>query len=65
MYAVALVSVSLILAFSPVGGAVYLLTSLWLNFAFVKGAIRLWHRNEETAVADIPANLLGSAHLEA
>ncbi len=52
MYAVALVPVSLTLAFSPVGGMIYLLISLWLNLAFVKGAIRLWRRDEEVAITD-------------
>ena len=52
MYAIALVPVSLTLAFSPVGGVIYLLTSIWLNFAFVNGALRLWRRKEEAAIAD-------------
>jgi len=52
VYAIALVPVSLTLAFSPVGGAIYLLISLWLNLAFVKGAVSLWRRKEEDAAAD-------------
>ncbi|MGE4610166.1 MAG: heme o synthase [Paracoccaceae bacterium] len=52
LYAIALVPVSLSLAFSAVGGLIYLLTSLWLNVAFVKGALGLWRRQEDAAISD-------------
>jgi protoheme IX farnesyltransferase len=51
-YTLLLVPVSLMLAFSPVGGPVYLIIALALNLAFVKGAMRVWRREEEAAVAD-------------
>ncbi len=52
IYSVILVPVSLALAFSPVGGAIYLIVSLYLNMAFVKGAIGLWRRPEDAAIND-------------
>ncbi len=52
IYALLLVPVSLALAFSSVGGVVYLALALWLNFKFACGAVKLWQRNEAAAEAD-------------
>jgi heme o synthase len=51
-YTFALVPTSLALAFSPVGGPVYLLVALALNFTFVKGAMEMRRRNEQVAFSD-------------
>ncbi len=52
LYTLVLVPVSLGLAFSSIGGLVYMLIALGLNFAFVKGAIGLWRRGESMAIAE-------------
>lgn len=52
IYAVLLVPVSLAPAITSIGGAVYLLIALWLNYKFVKGALLLWRREEAQAQAD-------------
>ncbi|MCF6305070.1 MAG: heme o synthase [Rhodobacteraceae bacterium] len=52
VYTVLLVPTALALAFSAVGGAVYLTIALWLNFRFVKGAVGLWQRDENVAKQD-------------
>lgn len=52
IYALALVPVSLGLAFSSIGGPAYLLIAFGLNLAFVKGALGLWRREETAAAAD-------------
>ena len=52
IYTLLLVPVSGALAFSSVGGSVYLLIALGLNLAFVKGALGLWRREETAAIAD-------------
>ncbi|NOX74824.1 MAG: protoheme IX farnesyltransferase, partial [Alphaproteobacteria bacterium] len=52
IYTLLLVPVSLVLAFSAVGGVAYFAIALGLNFAFVKGALGLWRRDEETAGLD-------------
>ncbi len=52
VYALLLVPVSLALAFSAVGGAVYLALALWLNYKFARGAVKLWQRDEAVAEAD-------------
>jgi len=51
-YTILLVPTSLALAFSSVGGGVFLAIAIWLNFRFLRGAIRLWHRDETTAKQD-------------
>ncbi len=52
IYALLLVPVSLALAVSAIGGAVYLALALWLNFKFACGAVKLWKRDEAAAKAD-------------
>jgi protoheme IX farnesyltransferase len=51
-YTVLLVPVSLGLAFTPIGGPVYLIVALALNAWFLKGAIAIWRRDEAMAEAD-------------
>jgi heme o synthase len=51
-YTVLLVPVAVGIAFTSIGGPVYLVTSLILNARFMNGAIALWRRDEDTAVAD-------------
>jgi protoheme IX farnesyltransferase len=51
-YTVLLVPVSLGLAFTSVGGPVYLALALALNAWFLKGAVAIWRRDEATAEAD-------------
>jgi protoheme IX farnesyltransferase len=51
-YTVLLVPVSLGLAFTSVGGPVYLTVALALNAWFLKGAFAIWRRDEATAEAD-------------
>ncbi len=52
IYTILLVPTSLALAFSSVGGGVYLAIALWLNFSFVKGAFKVWRRDEGAAQQD-------------
>ncbi|VAW11931.1 Heme O synthase, protoheme IX farnesyltransferase COX10-CtaB [hydrothermal vent metagenome] len=52
IYTLLLVPVSVVLAFSSVGGPVYLLVALGLNLAFVRGALGLSRREETVAIAD-------------
>jgi len=51
-YTVLLAPVSLGLAFTPIGGPVYLVVALGLNAWFLKGAVAIWRRNEGMAEAD-------------
>jgi protoheme IX farnesyltransferase len=51
-YTIALVPVALAIAFTPIGGPLYLLMSLVLNAQFLCGAWALWRRNEDAAEAD-------------
>ena len=51
-YTIALVPLALGVAFTPIGGPLYLLVSLWLNARFLLGAIALWRRDEDAALAD-------------
>jgi len=51
-YTVLLVPVSLGLAFTSVGGPVYLIVALALNAWFLAGAFRIWRRDEDMAEAD-------------
>ncbi len=51
-YALALAPVSLALAFSTIGGPLYLVVAFRLNIDFVKGAYGLRHRPEAAATAD-------------
>ena len=52
LYTLALVPVALGLAFTSIGGPVYLVTALGLNGLFLLGAFRLWRRDEVVAGAD-------------
>ncbi len=52
IYTILLVPTSLALAFSAVGGVVYLAVALWLNFRFVNGALKVWRRDEDEAQSD-------------
>jgi len=51
-YTVLLAPVSLGLAFTPIGGPVYLVVALGLNAWFLKGAVAIWRRDEGMAEAD-------------
>jgi len=51
-YTVLLAPVSLGLAFTPIGGPVYLVVALALNAWFLKGAVAIWRRDEGMAEAD-------------
>ena len=52
IYAVALAPIALLMAFTSVGGPVYLAISLVLNVVFVAGAYGLFRRTEAQAEAD-------------
>ncbi|MCC6008088.1 MAG: protoheme IX farnesyltransferase, partial [Rhodobacteraceae bacterium] len=52
VYAVALAPVSLALAFTSIGGPLYLAVALVLNGAFVVGAWAVWRRDDAAAEAD-------------
>jgi protoheme IX farnesyltransferase len=51
-YTALLAPVSLGLAFTSVGGPVYLIVALALNAWFLRGAYRIWRRDETMAEAD-------------
>ena len=51
-YTVALVPFALALGFTSIGGPVYLATSVVLNAEFLRGAWRIWRRDEAAAEAD-------------
>ncbi len=51
-YTVAMVPFALALGFTPIGGPVYLATSIVLNLWFLRGAWAIWRRDEATAEAD-------------
>jgi protoheme IX farnesyltransferase len=51
-YTVLLVPVAVGIAFTSIGGPVYLVTSLILNAWFLNGAVALWRRDEDAAIAD-------------
>ena len=51
-YTIALVPVALGIAFTSIGGPVYLATALVLNVWFLKGAYDIWRRVETDAEAD-------------
>ena len=52
IYTIALVPFALALGFTPIGGPVYLLVSVVLNLEFLRGAWRIWRRDEAMAEAD-------------
>lgn len=51
-YTVALVPFALAAGFTSIGGPVYLAASVLLNAEFLRGAWRIWRRDETTAEAD-------------
>lgn len=51
-YTILLVPVALATAFTSIGGPIYLATSLILNAEFLRGAYRIWKRDEAQAEAD-------------
>jgi protoheme IX farnesyltransferase len=51
-YAALLAPVAVLPAFTSVGGPVYLAGALVLNALFLRGAFRVWRRDEATAAAD-------------
>ena len=52
VYTLLLVILALGTAFTSVGGPVYLTAAVVLNMLFLKGAVEIWRRDEDTAVAD-------------
>jgi protoheme IX farnesyltransferase len=51
-YTVLLVPVSFALAFTSIGGPAYLIAAVLLNGLFLRGAWRIWRRDEVVADAD-------------
>jgi heme o synthase len=51
-YTLALVPLALAIAFTPIGGPLYLAAALVLNIRFLLGAVALWRRDEAAAEAD-------------
>ncbi|MBW0156851.1 heme o synthase [Sedimentimonas flavescens] len=52
IYALILAPVAVGAAFTSIGGPVYLAASLVLNALFIRGAWRLWRRDEDVALAE-------------
>ncbi len=52
VYTILLVPVALATSFTSIGGPIYLATSLILNAEFLRGAYRIWKRDEVQAEAD-------------
>jgi heme o synthase len=52
LYAAVLAAVAVLPGFTAVGGPVYLAGAILLNAAFLRGAARIWRRNQEAARAD-------------
>jgi len=52
VYTILLVPVALAIAFTSIGGPVYLVTALVMNAWFLKGAYDIWNRDEDAAEAD-------------
>lgn len=52
VYTLALIPFALATAFTSIGGPVYLVVSLALNAEFLRGAYRIWKRDEVQAEAD-------------
>ncbi len=51
-YTIVLAAFAVWLAFTPIGGPVYLVAAVALNAWFVKGAWEIWRRDEDMAEAD-------------
>ncbi|MEL6375815.1 MAG: heme o synthase [Pseudomonadota bacterium] len=52
VYTLLLAALAIALAFTSVGGPIYLVGALLLNAQFVRGAIGIWRRDEEASQAD-------------
>jgi heme o synthase len=52
LYTIALIPFALATAFTSIGGPIYLAVSLLLNAEFLRGAYRIWRRDEGQAEAD-------------
>jgi protoheme IX farnesyltransferase len=52
VYTLLLAPLALGIAATSIGGPVYLAASLLLNVAFIRGALRIWRRDESAAEAD-------------
>ena len=52
VYTVLLAALALGLAFTSVGGPIYLIAALVLNAMFLRDAVRIWRRDEEASEAD-------------
>ena len=52
VYTLLLAALAVGTAFSAIGGPVYLVVSVILNAFFVVGAVRIWRRDEDAALAD-------------
>ncbi|MEL6241636.1 MAG: heme o synthase [Pseudomonadota bacterium] len=52
IYTLLLAALTVGTAFSAIGGPVYLVVSMILNAFFVVGAVRIWRRDEDAALAD-------------
>ncbi|MFC6688078.1 heme o synthase [Jhaorihella thermophila] len=52
VYTVLLAALSLGAAFSGIGGPIYLTVAAVMNLLFLRGAVRIWRRDERTAEAD-------------
>ncbi|MEE3316624.1 MAG: UbiA family prenyltransferase, partial [Pseudomonadota bacterium] len=52
VYTLLLAPMALALAATSIGGPLYLVVSVVLNALFIKGAITIWCRDEDAAVAD-------------
>ncbi|WP_375228346.1 heme o synthase [Roseobacter sp. S98] len=51
-YTVLLAVLAVATGFTAIGGPLYLAVAVVLNLAFLKGAVDIWRRPEETAIAD-------------
>jgi protoheme IX farnesyltransferase len=52
VYTLLLAPIAIGMAFTGVGGPIYLSVALLLNALFLYGAVAIWRRDEETAIAD-------------
>ncbi|WP_372603433.1 heme o synthase [Actibacterium sp.] len=52
VYTLLLAPMALAIAATSIGGPIYLVTSLVLNLLFIRGALRIWRRDEDQAGAD-------------
>jgi heme o synthase len=52
LYTIALIPFALATAFTSIGGPIYLAVSVLLNAEFLRGAYRIWRRDEDQAEAD-------------